>query len=1490
MSENVMAAAQERVAWINITGDGSAALGDQALQELKGLAATLRADPENLRARYLFGCLLWFNAEARGDDAVRAQWGRVVDVLTPCFIAGLPDLPARIQPDLADAAVPTARRMLVRVFASTEAELLMNTVDLWRRIVVSLPEGWPGRARCLSDLGGALLASFDRLNDDRDLEEAVRVGRESVAATSAGDPDQADLLGNLSNSLTTRFERFGSAADLDEAITLNRAALRARTERDHGRVNSQCGLANALLRRHGLTAERGDLDEAISLLQDAVEDTAAEDPSWITIASNLGVALRGRYEITAALEDLNRAVDTAREAVRLTPPGHPMLLMTLAGLSAALQERFHRTGDMADLHSAISIGRVTAETVDRRHVQRATYLSDLAMALKERFRQAGSQQDLDESVTLLEEAVAVTPDGEFNWAGRRSNLAGSLRLRYETEGALADLDRAITLLDEAVQASPATSAYLSNLAAALTARARHTNALEDLDRAIQAAREALLSAPVEHADRAVLESALAAALIRRSQRTGSDADLDEALESARRSLHATPADHPGHAGRLADISTALGELFVTGGDPMVLAEAIRLGRKAVASTPAGHTDRAGRLSGLGVLLRWQSTASSSSALLDEAIGLGRQAVDSTPDHHPELALHLSNLAATLTERFARAGSSKDLNEAVDIVRTAIAATPVNHHERLPMQMNLSNALGERYLRAGAVEDLEEGLAAARQAAEATPADDGDLASRLSNLGVALTNRFKRMGRRADLDEAVSAFRGALRTTSRSGDHALGLANLGSVLLAGYKATGEEEYLTEALEVTRRAVEATAEGDPARPRRQSNLTAVLADMNDLENAAGHLDEAVEAGREAVRGAVAGQPEHALYLHNLAQALRTRGIRNADAADLDLAASTFVQAAQTLAAAPAVRIQAARNAARLLGTDRVEQAADLLAAAVDLLAETVPRQLRQGDQQHAIARFAGLAGEAAAFALADGRGSDEERTLRALQLLEQGRAVLMSQSLSTRDDLTALRRKRADLATRFVELRDLLDRSSDVSRFESPTTATSERLTDTERQRQGAVDRTLIAQELAEVVSEIREVKDFELFGLPPTVEMLRQEASYGPVIAFNVTPQRSDALLLTSRGARSCELPQLTMEALTEQVNSFYRALHDSRTSPDGLRRVQAQADLVGVLAWLWDTAVGPVFDALAAQGVPVGATSRTVFGAGTDDEPPRIWWMPGGLLGLLPLHAAGRHTESPGGPAPRSAMDLVVSSYTPTVRALRYSRQHVRQNDEEAVRKEADALIVAMPTTPGVPGGGRLPFVDAEVFAVRDSLPSAVLLRQPDPDGGSQDDTAAAVPTKDAVLSRLPSSFLVHFACHGSVHPTDPSQSRLLLHDHESSPLTVSSLSTLRLRKAQLAFLSACDTAGARTAELIDEAIHLASALQLCGFPRVIGTMWYVDDGMAVRIAEAFYSQLDKGGTDAGRRVDTSQSAYALHRVLRSIRDELPRTPSLWAGYLHAGV
>lgn len=78
------------------------------------------------------------------------------------------------------------------------------------------------------------------------------------------------------------------------------------------------------------------------------------------------------------------------------------------------------------------------------------------------------------------------------------------------------------------------------------------------------------------------------------------------------------------------------------------------------------------------------------------------------------------------------------------------------------------------------------------------------------------------------------------------------------------------------------------------------------------------------------------------------------------------------------------------------------------------------------------------------------------------------------------------------------------------------------------------------------------------------------------------------------------------------------------------------------------------------------------------------------------------------------------------------------------------------------------------------------------------------MPTKANVLSGLPRYPIARFACHGQSDPPIP-PSQLLLHDHESHPLTVATLAPIRLDEAQLAYLSACHIASIQTEALLDE-------------------------------------------------------------------------------------
>ena len=113
-------------------------------------------------------------------------------------------------------------------------------------------------------------------------------------------------------------------------------------------------------------------------------------------------------------------------------------------------------------------------------------------------------------------------------------------------------------------------------------------------------------------------------------------------------------------------------------------------------------------------------------------------------------------------------------------------------------------------------------------------------------------------------------------------------------------------------------------------------------------------------------------------------------------------------------------------------------------------------------------------------------------------------------------------------------------------------------------------------------------------------------------------------------------------------------------------------------------------------------------------------------------------------------MDRVISSWTPTIRALSYARQHTATT-------AGSALIVAMPVTPGLPGG-ELPNVPAEVRRVQVLLPRPVLLAEHDAADGQPASGSAEPPTRANVFAHLPGCPIAHFACHGASDATDPSR------------------------------------------------------------------------------------------------------------------------------------
>ncbi|MEU7446103.1 CHAT domain-containing protein [Streptomyces diastaticus] len=1121
--------------------------------------------------------------------------------------------------------------------------------------------------------------------------------------------------------------------------------------------------------------------------------------------------------------------------------------------------------------------RRIAAAVPRGESEHAETLSNLSVILKSHFDTGGESADLEAAIDAALGAVESMATGHPDQPVMLSNLSGMLRGRFTHRGTAADLDDAIEIARLAVQAAAGSPAHraggLNNLGAALQSKFAEKGILSDLDAAIEALQEASDLIVDDHAKAGVLHN-LGNAWRARYENTGASADLENAIECCQAAIETAPEEHPGRSMFLYGLGDIALTRFERTGEAVHLDQSVNVLAEALEILPPGRRARGLRLSGLGRALLARYRLGGDSLDLDAAIETNRAASREIAPQQIEFNAVINNLATSLWQRFERTGHMVDLDEAISVSRASAQATAEGHVDRPTRLSNVGLMLWTRFKHTGASSDLDAAVEFAHGAVKTAPRAHSALAAMLSNLGAVLLQRYERNGDLEDLDEVIRGNREVLMVVDASNpDRPRFLANLCTALHARFQRTGGFGDLDGAVVAGRDATATVPFQHPERPRYLSLLGGVLASRFEQTGSIADLDQAVVACQAALDMSPAEHPERADYLFQLATALHSRYQRTHSRHDFDDALAAHVEGARAEGSRPSIRIRAAQAAASMTGRSDPDLAADLLTTAVHLLPEVADRRLSRGDQQHAMGKWSGLAGDAAALALASREGTPADRSSRAMQLIEVGRGVLHSQALDMRSDLAELRERHPDLAHRFEVLRDELDRPLDSTSLTEPDGQASA----TVRAVDAAEQRRSRADQLHATLGNIRAQDGFASFARHPALSELLAQAAPGPVVSFNVSRYRSDALLLTSDGIESLNLPDLTYDLVIDQIQTFHRALEtvaDPRMSP--LRRKEAQATLHAVLEWLWDAAAEPVLRSLGFTGEPSPGRSW-----------PRVWWAPGGLLSLLPLHAAGHHSESLRADSragePPTVMDRVVSSYTTTIRALHHARRH--QTSAPSVSR---SLIVAMPTTPGVQG--RLAHVSEEAALLCDLLPEPTLLMAP---GAEADGMTVpgpdARPIKARVLKALSDSGIVHFACHGAHDPDDPSQSLLLLHDHERDPLTVASLAGMKMDSAQLAYLSACRTAFMGSAELIDEAIHLTSAFQLAGFPRVIGTLWEINDEVASHIAADFYAELG-GCTDQHGGLDTDEAARALHHAVRKVRDRYPKSPYLWAAHLHAGI
>ncbi|KAH8988401.1 CHAT domain-containing protein [Lactarius akahatsu] len=280
--------------------------------------------------------------------------------------------------------------------------------------------------------------------------------------------------------------------------------------------------------------------------------------------------------------------------------------------------------------------------------------------------------------------------------------------------------------------------------------------------------------------------------------------------------------------------------------------------------------------------------------------------------------------------------------------------------------------------------------------------------------------------------------------------------------------------------------------------------------------------------------------------------------------------------------------------------------------------------------------------------------------------------------------------------------------------------------------------------------------------------------------------------------------------------------------------------LGSVLADLYELVGRPVIERLRQLQVP---------------DKSRVWLCPTSAFCSLPLHAMGPIPSDDGDGS--YFMDLYITSYTPTLSALIESRKPGSQSDAS---DKPSLLVVAQPET--LPGT----LAEIDVLKAVGSLVTTLVSEKA---------------TLTTVRSRLRDHRFVHFACHGLLETGKPFDASFQLHGDN---LTLLEIVRSYLPAAEFAFLSACHTAELTDESIADEGLHLAAAMQFCGFRSVVGTMWAMADTGRRRPFQTFLQVDFLGQGRAERNAPLRKSAVKKLRKKRGI------TLERWVNFVHYGA
>jgi CHAT domain-containing protein/predicted negative regulator of RcsB-dependent stress response len=504
-----------------------------------------------------------------------------------------------------------------------------------------------------------------------------------------------------------------------------------------------------------------------------------------------------------------------------------------------------------------------------------------------------------------------------------------------------------------------------------------------------------------------------------------------------------------------------------------------------------------------------------------------------------------------------------------------------------------------------------------------------------------------------------------------------------------------------------------------------------------------------------------------------------------------------------------------------------------------------------------------------------------------------ALAVSERARARSLLELLKESRANIR-QGVDT-SLLDRERSLQQRLNAKAAVQSRLLNRKHTLEQA---EAAAKEIAAITTEYEEVQA-QIRARSPRYAALTQPQPLGLteiqqqaldedtlLLEYALGKERSYLWLVSHRSIDSYELPpRAEVEAATRQVYKLLTARPKRWTPPDPQFIAQAKA-LSGML-------LGPVAPRLGGKRLVVvapGALSYLPFGslpAPEDEKRPAGGYEPliakhevvsvpsASVLSLIRREMAGRQraaksiavladpvfeasdprlesaktVNSPGEPLAAPAGDAEDSELTRAIRTMNFSDARAGYTRLAFSRQEAESIFALTPKGTGL---------KATDFNA----------------------------SRDLALSRELSQYrILHFATHGLLNSERPELSGLVfsLVDQKGKPqdgfLRLHEIYNLQLN-ADLVVLSACETGLGK--EIKGEGlIGLTRGFMYSGAPRVVASLWNVDDLATAELMKLFYQRMLKDGLPPGAALRAAQ--------LELSRQKRWASPYFWAGFVLHG-